>query len=275
MKKISRVGAEEIAGTRRRGIGARRGILRVCLLAGWIASPAFAADQWKWPDKSKNLQVLPKDFDARRLQAVMTQFGVSLGVRCSFCHVGEEGKPFATFDFASDQNPNKDRAREMYRMLGSINDHLAKIRPSDDPRVNMWCHTCHRGRARPTTLEEELTAAYRKSGVPSALVRYRELKEQYGGKGALDFSGSSLNWFGYYLMEQKDRDGAITVFRLNTAEHPQSGDAWDSLAEAYLKSGNKLLAEIYYRKSLEEDPKNDHAAAKLRDLEKAPSTDAK
>jgi hypothetical protein len=29
------------------------------------------------------------------------------------CHEGEEGKPPCTCDFASDENPNKDRAREM------------------------------------------------------------------------------------------------------------------------------------------------------------------
>ena len=53
------------------------------------------------------------------------------------CHKGEEGKPLSTYDFASDDNPNKNRAREMYRMLGDISDHLKKIEPSGDKRVNM------------------------------------------------------------------------------------------------------------------------------------------
>jgi len=50
----------------------------------------------------------------------------------------------------------------MYRMLGDISDHWKKIEPSGDKRVNMWCHTCHHGRPRPMTLDEELGEQYRK-----------------------------------------------------------------------------------------------------------------
>ena len=53
------------------------------------------------------------------------------------CHKGEEGKPLSTYDFASDENPNKNRAREMLRMLNEIEVHLNKIEPSGDKRVNM------------------------------------------------------------------------------------------------------------------------------------------
>ena len=90
----------------------------------------------------------------------MRGFTRSLGVRCTHCHVGEEGKPLGSYDFVSDKNPNKDRAREMYRMLGDINAHLKKITAERRCRaVNMWCGTCHRGRPRPTTLGEEMSEA--------------------------------------------------------------------------------------------------------------------
>jgi len=198
----------------------------------------------------------------------MTGFTRALGVRCTYCHVGEEGKPLSTYDFASDQNPNKGRAREMYRMLGSINDHLKKIQPSGDKRVNMWCHTCHQGRSRPMTLAEELGEAHRKSGVNGALARYRELRQRYYGRGGYDFGEGSLNTFGYELLEKGDHEGAIAILRLNASEFPQSGNVWDSLAEGYLKAGNKMLAEIYYRKALELDPQNKNALAKLTELQK-------
>src|SRR3954471_10923860 len=113
-------------------------------------------DRWSWPEKPQNLKVLPPTWTGARLQPVMFGFTRALGVRCSYCHVGEEGKPLTTYDFVSDANPNKDRAREMLRMLGDVNEHLKKLEPSGDKRVNMWCHTCHRGRPRPMTLEEEL-----------------------------------------------------------------------------------------------------------------------
>ena len=52
----------------------------------------------------------------------------------------------------------------------------------------------------------------------------------------------------------------------NAEEFPLSGNVWDSLAEAYLTSGNKVLAEIYYRKALELDPQNANALEKLAKL---------
>ena len=66
----------------------------------------------------------------------MRGFSRALGVRCQYCHVGEEGQPLSEFDFASDDNPNKDRAREMLRMLGTVNDHLDKIERSGDQAVH-------------------------------------------------------------------------------------------------------------------------------------------
>ena len=233
------------------------------------ASSAQSPEPWKWPDKPANLKVLPKDFNGERLHAVMRGFTRSLGVRCVHCHVGQDGKPLSSFDFASDQNPNKERAREMYRMLGDINGHLKKIQPSGEKRVNMWCHTCHQGRPRPTTLEEELDAARQHGGVPAALARFRELKERYFGNGGYDFSEGSLNDYGYERLEAKDFEGAIAVLRLNTDEHPASGNAWDSLGEAYLAAGKKELARISYSKSLELDPDNGNAIQKLQELEGA------
>lgn len=37
-------------------------------------------DQWSWPEKPKNLQVLPKDWPGSRLRPVMTGFTRALGV---------------------------------------------------------------------------------------------------------------------------------------------------------------------------------------------------
>lgn len=142
-----------------------RAFCAIAPLAVFFALPSRAQDQW-WPEKPKNLQVLNKDWPGSRLSPVMRGFTRALGVRCSYCHTGEEGKSLNTYDFASDENPNKNRAREMLRMLGSVNDHLNKIEPSGDKRVNMWCHTCHRGCPRPMTLEEELGEQYRMNELP-------------------------------------------------------------------------------------------------------------
>ena len=235
-----------------------------------FAIPARAQDQWTWPEKPKNLQVLPKDWSGTRLRPVMVGFTRALGVRCSYCHKGEEGKPLSTFDFASDENPNKNRAREMYKMLGDITDHLKKIQPSGDKPVNMWCHTCHHGRPRPMTLDEELAEQYRMKGLKAALDDYAELKRKFYGRASYDFGEGSLNSFGYDLLEKKDTAGAIQVFKLNAESFPESANVWDSLGEAYMKSGDPKNAQLNYEKALTLDPTNESAKEMLKKLKEPP-----
>lgn len=254
---------------RLRGRMLRPALLRGSLVLAAIAVfvvPSPAQQEWQWPEKPTNLQVFPKDWNGERLRPVMVQFTRALGVRCSYCHTGEEGKPLSTYDFASDANPNKDRARAMLRMLKDISEDLKKIQPSGDQRVNMWCHTCHRGRPRPMTLPEELAEQYRKNGVKAALDHYADLKKRFYGRGSYDFGEDALNDFGYIVME-KDPTGAVPVFQLNAETFPQSGNVWDSLGEAYLKAGDAKKARESYEKSLALDPKNDNARQVLKTID--------
>ena len=81
------------------------------------AQPPFAIPPFK------NLKVFPKDIGRAELLGNMKFFAQSLGVRCTFCHVGEEGKPLSTFDFASDAKKEKQTARRMLAMVHRINQH--------------------------------------------------------------------------------------------------------------------------------------------------------
>ena len=227
---------------------------------------SFSQGQWKWPEKPENIQALPKDWPGSRLRPVMTGFTRALGVRCSYCHVGEEGKPLSTFDFRSDANPKKNTAREMLRMLGDVNDHLKKIEYSGDKPVNMWCHTCHRGRPRPMTLAEELGEQYRSKGIEPALAHYASLKKDFYGRGAYDFGEGGLNEFGYEVLGAKDAAGAIRVFKLNADSFPESANVWDSLGEAYLSSGDTSNAIMSYEKSLQLEPRNRNAEEVLKSI---------
>jgi hypothetical protein len=235
----------------------------------FLPSAVPAQESWSWPEKPSNLQVLPKDWPGTRLRPVMVGFARALGVRCSYCHKGEEGKPLTTYDFASDDNPNKNRAREMLRMLGDINDHLKKIEPSGDQRVNMWCHTCHHGRPRPMTLPEELGEQYRKKGIKATLDYYSDLKKKYYNRGAYDFGEDSLNNFGYEILGKDDATSAVLVFQLNAEIYPQSGNVWDSLAEAYMRSGDMKKAQENYEKALVLDPKDDNAKEMLKKIKES------
>jgi tetratricopeptide (TPR) repeat protein len=157
----------------------------------------------------------------------------------------------------------------MYKMLGDISDHLKKIQPSGDRPVNMWCHTCHHGRPRPMTLDEELAEQYRTKGLQAALDDYAELRKKFYGRAAYDFGEGSLNSFGYDLLEKKDTAGAILVFKLNAASFPESANTWDSLAEAYMKSGALKKAEGYYQKALARDGNDQNAKDMLQKIKES------
>jgi photosynthetic reaction center cytochrome c subunit len=99
----------------------------------------------------KNLQVLPKDLTRQQVVQIMRGFTRGLGVRCPYCHVGEEGADLSTFDFASDEKANKKTARLMIQMSEEANTKLANVgdKPAGERRVT--CYTCHRGQEKPLT----------------------------------------------------------------------------------------------------------------------------
>lgn len=68
------------------------------------------------------------------------------------------------------------------------------------------------------------------------------------------------------MLRKKQISGAIQVFQLNVELHPNSPDAYDSLGEAYADKGDKDLAIRNYEKSVELDPKYNHAAEMLKKL---------
>jgi cytochrome c peroxidase len=101
------------------------------------------------PAGFKNLQVLPKDISKEQLFPIMKGFAQGLGVRCTHCHVGEEGRPLSTFDFASDAKEEKLIARKMLVMVHRINEQDFGVKDFKDVKVT--CFTCHRGSTEPLT----------------------------------------------------------------------------------------------------------------------------
>ena len=251
-------------------IGRPRSIVAgIAALLLFVTGDGLAQGGWQWPEKPRNLQVLPKNWSGQQLSPVMRGFTRALGVRCSYCHKGEEGKDLSTYDFPSDENPNKARAREMIRMLDDINEHLKQIETSGETRLDVTCTTCHRGRPRPTTLEEELGEWYRANGVAAALAHYENLKEKFYGHGAFDFGEGSLNNFGNELLQDNDISGAIVVFSMNAKEFPKSPTVWESLGEAYWQKGDVEMARRNYSKSLKLNPANEKAKNMLHTISSA------
>jgi mono/diheme cytochrome c family protein len=80
---------------------------------------------------------------------------------------------------------------------------------------------------------------------------------------------AGVNRLGYEFLPG-DPDTAIDVFRLNVELHPESGNVYDSLGEAYMIAGDRDRAIENYRRSLELDPANENAVEKLRELGASP-----
>jgi len=101
-------------------------------------------------------------------------------------------------------------------------------------------------------------------GTPAAMREYDELKGQTSPDYKVD--EGTLNLFGYRLLFSSKGADAVGAFLRNTKDYPQSANAYDSLAEAYAKTGQKDLAIQNYEKSLQLNPKNTNAAEQLKKL---------
>jgi len=77
-----------------------------------------------------------------------------------------------------------------------------------------------------------------------------------------------LNSIGYMLLSDKKTAAAIGLFKLIVELHSDSWNAYDSLADGYVASGEKAQAIKSYEKSLALNPKNVNGAKKLEELRK-------
>jgi hypothetical protein len=88
------------------------------------------------PSAPVNLKVLQAT-SASEVRQIMRSFAGGLGVQCSYCHV--EG------NFASDENPKKQTARQMIKLVQKVNTEFP------DGKLHVSCYTCHRGETQPRT----------------------------------------------------------------------------------------------------------------------------
>src|ERR1051325_10505784 len=91
---------------------------------------------------AKNIKVLT-GMPQSQLIPVMNFFSASMGRRCNFCHVNNQGQ----WDYASDAKPEKAAAREMIKLVMDINKTTERLKL--DP---VSCSPCHRGRPSPQSI---------------------------------------------------------------------------------------------------------------------------
>ncbi len=101
-------------------------------------------------------------------------------------------------------------------------------------------------------------------GFDQAQALYKDMHQR---EPAFQLGEGELDSWGYQLWnEQGKLKAGIEVFKLATVVYPDSGNAYDSLAEAYEAAHDSVLAIANYRRSLQLAPRNEHAVARLKVL---------
>ncbi len=186
---------------------------------------------------------------------IMRNFAGALGVRCPYCHVGQEGMPLGQFDFAKDEKRTKLTARQMMRMVEEIKSH-----------VEVTCQTCHRGVSRPMPLEQLVQETAQTSGADSAVRAYHALRERYYGRASYDFGEPTLDVAAFRLARAGKYDEAFAILRLNEEQFPAASNLATFRGNINLLKGDTTAAIAAFREAVRRDSTNGEAQGRLRQL---------
>ncbi|MCW8876508.1 MAG: c-type cytochrome [Kangiellaceae bacterium] len=220
-------------------------------------------------DSPENLKVLNKNISSAELRDTMKSFAMGLGVRCTHCHVGKEGQPLSTYDFAADDKANKLKARVMLRMVKELNSrHIAKLEAHGSKTLTqVECITCHRGQAKPKLIQSVMAETLSADGGKALAEQFQQLREQYYGSHTFDFSEMVVPMFAQQrLTDQQSASNLIPLLELNLTYFPQSTMGLIALAAAYEKTGNKQDSLSRYKEALKTKPDSQFIQSKIKAL---------
>jgi hypothetical protein len=241
--------------------------LSAAVLTLLLLPAALAAQAGKFPpDTLINTKVFPHTTPVTQVIGAMRNFTSDLGVRCQFCHLGEEGKPLDSFDFASDEKRTKQVARQMMLMVREINRRVDTLPRAGGVALQVTCGTCHRGVSRPAPLFTVLGDIGTTSGADSAVRAYRALRNRYYGRAAYDFGESSLNIAAFRLGQAGKFDEAFALLKLNEEQFPTSSGLAVFRGNISLMKGDTSAAEAAFRDAIRRDSTNNEARGRLRSI---------
>lgn len=241
----------------------------LCLIVLPAALVAQAPGKFP-PDSLVNTRVIPHNTPVIQVIGTMRNITGALGVRCQFCHVGEEGLPLEQFDFAVDQKRTKLVARQMMRMVAEINARLDTLPGRTNPGLQVTCQTCHRGANRPVPLSQLMLEAATAGGADSALRSYQALRQRYYGRDAYDFGEPSLNTAAFRLGRATKFDEALALLRLNDSLFPNSSNLNVFKGNVLLMRADTAGAAAAFREAVRLDPQNGEARGRLRSIGQQP-----
>ena len=232
-------------------------------------SSSLFSQQWRFPDKLKNSTVLLKNITAKELGATMRGFTSALGVRCTYCHVGEEGRDLKDYDFASDAKPAKAKARTMIKLVDAVNsEYLSQLSKENSHGVKVGCVTCHHGVPVPMPLEDVLKSTFDRNGLDSTIKEYRALREKCYGGNAYNFKeGTLLRLADKIFEDSTQRAAAFEIVRLNIELYPSFPFSYAHLGSWYDDMKNFPLAIENYKKALSFIPNNEFLKKRIAELE--------
>jgi CubicO group peptidase (beta-lactamase class C family) len=97
-----------------------------------------------------------------------------------------------------------------------------------------------------------LVRTIRTQGINEALRFYQEQRKQ----DPTYFKESDLNRLGYTLMNGGREGEAVEILKMNAEAFPDSANVYDSLAEAYMTSGDDGQAVLFYKRAIEMAPRD-------------------
>ncbi|MHC5062580.1 MAG: serine hydrolase [Planctomycetota bacterium] len=109
-----------------------------------------------------------------------------------------------------------------------------------------------------------MAAMIRREGIEAAMARYDEIMASE--REHFDLGEIELNMLGYEYLRAGKSDLAVAVHRKNAETFKDSANAYDSLGETMMMSGDRRGAIVNYAKSLVLNPDNKAAIDKLQEL---------
>jgi hypothetical protein len=200
----------------------------------------------------------------------MRNFTSFLGVRCPYCHVGEEGHPLTEFDFPSDNKRTKVVARQMMLMVEEINRRLDTIPNPTAVGLQVTCGTCHHGVPIPMPLSTLMEQVAGSAGADSAIRAYKALRQRYYGADAYSFMEPTLNIAAFRLGRASKYAEAFALLGLNEELFPESSAMYVFRGNISLMQGDSVAAGKAFREAIRRDPKNDEARGRLKDIGQQP-----
>jgi CubicO group peptidase (beta-lactamase class C family) len=136
--------------------------------------------------------------------------------------------------------------------MGNINTSLEMILANEDfelPKV---------------PLSNKLGLIIESDGIDKAIETVMDLLSQ--NTNEFEFDESGINTLGYSFLQSEDNETALKLFKLNVEVRPNSGNSYDSYAEALLANMDTLAAIKNYTISVRMNPNNQNGINVLESL---------